>query len=73
MPDKADPETIEFMQDVMAGIGVNSANELADLLIRERLLRYQEARKVFRWVVGENHPDGKTTMMLLRRAGLLPD
>ena len=71
-PAEPDPDTIAFMEQVMAGIGVTNATDLADLLVREQLLHYRESRKVFKWVSGEHHPDGPTTRMLLERAGLLP-
>lgn len=70
-PAEPDASTVAFMEQVMTGIGVSSATDLADLLVREQLLHYRESRKVFKWVAGENHPDGKTTRMLLERAGLL--
>lgn len=55
----------------MAAIGVENASQLVTLLIREGLLEYTEARKVFRWCTGESAPNHEATVMLLERAGLL--
>jgi hypothetical protein len=59
------------MQRVMAGIGVETPTELANLLVREGLLEFSEGRKVFKWASGESAPNHKATLMLLKRAGLL--
>ena len=71
MPAKVDPEVIAFMKQVMLAIGVATPSELADLLVREGLLKFSEGRRVFKWAKGESAPNHKATLMLLRRAGLL--
>jgi hypothetical protein len=68
---KRDPEVVAFMRAVMDAIGVTTAGELTTLLIREELLDATDLRKVHKWVSGEHAPSHKSTLQLLRRAGLL--
>ena len=73
MPEAGDPETIAFMQQVMAGIGVTRRRSSRTCSSEKGCSITRKARKVFRWARGESAPNNKATLMLLRRAGLLED
>jgi hypothetical protein len=55
----------------MDGLGVTRMVDLENLLVREAVLESSEARKLYRWRTGANAPNFRSTMRLLRRAGLL--
>jgi hypothetical protein len=59
------------MREVMDALGVETAGQLVNLLVREGFIEPSQSRKVNRWVAGTSSPDFHSTMWLLERAGRL--
>lgn len=71
MPNERDEDVVAFMAEVMRRMGITSASELAERMIAAGQLELSSLRTVTRWTAGEAAPSWRSTMWLLRQAGML--
>ncbi len=64
------PQAAAFVRDVMARVGVKNPTELSKFLGPPWTSRDQQ-RKLYKWHEGSAHPNGPSTIALIRAAGLL--
>ena len=64
------PEAAAFIRDVMSRVGATNPSDLSKILGPPWTDRDQQ-RKLYKWRDGSQHPNGPSTIALIRAAGLL--